>query len=103
MKVVIFVIYVLISSFGLYKIKVASTLLSFDFIAGMALFGSGFLLWLYILRSYPLSIAFPIAAGSLVFATQLFGVLVLREPFTMTHGLGIVLIVAGIALVSVNA
>ncbi len=66
------------------------------FLIGCFFYGTGFLMWLLILRVLPLSIAFPVAAGSLIVATQLFGVLVLKEPIAPWHIAGIAFILVGV-------
>lgn len=96
-------IYAATSAYGLYRIKAAPRLISVEFAAGFLLYGLGFLMWLFLLRRYPLSIVFPIAAGSLIVATQVLAAALLREPLPMTQIGGVALIVLGIALVSVRA
>jgi multidrug transporter EmrE-like cation transporter len=91
--------YALISAFGLYKIKAADGLQDHALWIGAFFYGSGFLIWLFILRKFPLSISFPIAAGSLIIATQLFSHLLLKETISSLHLVGIALILGGIALI----
>ena len=98
----IFVIYVLISAYGLYYIKISSNWNSVNFIWGMILYGTGFLIWLYILKRYPLSIAFPIAASSLIIATQFFGIILLKESIYLNKIIGITFIIMGILLLNLN-
>jgi multidrug transporter EmrE-like cation transporter len=92
-------IYTLISAFGLYKIKAAEGIHDGVMWIGAVAYGTGFLIWLLILRNYDLSIAFPIAAGGLIVATQAIGYLFLNEPLSTTHLIGVALIVAGITVV----
>ena len=99
LKAAVIAIYALISAYGLYRIKAATEIVSFGFLIGCILYGSGFLIWIYILRILPLSVAFPLAAGSLLIATQLFGVLLLKEPVPIAHVAGVVLILIGVGLV----
>ncbi|NKB56445.1 MAG: hypothetical protein GKS00_08925 [Alphaproteobacteria bacterium] len=68
--------------------------------AGGTLYGFGFIVWYGILTQLPLSVAFPIAASSLVFGTQIVGYFFLREPIGIMHIAGLLLIVSGIAIVS---
>ena len=70
MKYLILLVYATISSYGLYKLK-AEELLSLPFLIGFGFYGLGMLIWLGILRTTPISVAFPVAAGSLIIATQL--------------------------------
>jgi multidrug transporter EmrE-like cation transporter len=65
----------------------------------MVFYGAGFALWLVILKLYPLSLAFPIAAGSLIVASQFIGIYLLNESLRLTNILGIFLIIAGMFLV----
>jgi multidrug transporter EmrE-like cation transporter len=95
----VFCAYVLASAAGLVLIKRADTLVSWRFAAGFALYGAGFLVWLWLLRRLPLSVAFPTAAGSLIAATVLGGYLFLGERLAVAQVIGIALILAGIVLV----
>jgi drug/metabolite transporter (DMT)-like permease len=95
-------IYAATSAYGLYRIKAAPRLVSIEFAAGFVLYGIGFLMWLFLLRRYPLSIVFPIAAGSLIIATQALAAVLLREPMPTMHIGGVALIILGIVLVSVR-
>ncbi len=98
----LFTLYVLVSSFGLFKLKSASGFLSPDFLLGFAFYGFGFLIWYSVLTRLPLSVVFPIAAGSLVIATQVVGYLFLGETIRLVHASGIALILGGIVLIFVR-
>ena len=93
------VVYTVISAFGLYKIKAAAGTHDMSLWLGGLAYGAGFCLWLLILRLFPLSIAFPIAAGALIVATQAVGYLFLKEALPTLHLAGVALIVGGISLV----
>lgn len=95
--------YALISAFGLYKIKAAEGLQDHALWIGAFFYGAGFLIWLMILRKFPLSLAFPIAAGSLIIATQAFGHFFLKEALPSLHLVGVALILGGIALIFARA
>lgn len=95
----VFCAYVLASAAGLVLIKRADALMSWRFAAGFALYGAGFLVWLWLLRRLPLSVAFPTAAGTLIAATTLGGYLFLGERLVVAQLVGIGLIAAGIVLV----
>jgi multidrug transporter EmrE-like cation transporter len=100
MKNLLFILlYSVVSSAGLTMLKLAPQLVSLTFVVGFGLYGIGFLMWLYILKILPLSVAFPIAAGSLLVATQLGGVLVLGERFTALRLVGLIIISIGILVV----
>jgi undecaprenyl phosphate-alpha-L-ara4N flippase subunit ArnE len=58
------------------------------------LFGGGSLLWMYILRHYPLNTAYPLASLSYLFA-MLFGVVFLHETVTWSRLAGVLLIMIG--------
>lgn len=97
-----FCFYVLVSSTGLYRLKVSQAPLDFNFIVGFVFYGLGFLLWLYILKAHALSIAFPVAASSLIIATQVIGYFFLQEPFRGTKIAGTLFIIVGIVLMYVQ-
>ena len=98
-NIALFTLYVAVSSFGLYKLKSASGLLSLDFMVGFTFYGLGFLLFYSVLSRLPLSIVFPIAAGGLVVATQSVGYTFLGESIRAVHAGGIALILIGIVLI----
>lgn len=91
--------YALVSAYGLYRLKDATEVVSTGFAIGASCYGIGFLVWLGILRLYPLSLAFPAAAGAMILATQLFGIAFLEEQTSWQSICGIVLIAGGIALI----
>ena len=94
--VFVFALYAALSTYGLYKIKAAPEILHPGFLVGFSAYAAGFLVWLYILRTTPLSLAFPVAAGTLILCTSLVGVLVLSERAHPLKLAGIALIVVGI-------
>ena len=96
-------IYSLISAFGLYKIKAADGMQDVVMWVGAAAYGAGFLIWILILRKYDLSIAFPIAAGSLIVATQAVSYVFLKETLSTTHMVGVAVIIVGISIVFTRA
>lgn len=98
----LFALYVLVSSFGLYKLKSAGGFLSPDFLLGFTCYGIGFLIWYSVLTRLPLSVVFPIAAGSLVVATQLVGYLFLDEAIHIVHASGVAFVLIGIVLIFVR-
>jgi drug/metabolite transporter (DMT)-like permease len=65
---------------------------------GALAYGCGFLLWLWLLRRYPLSIVFPVAAGAIFIMSCLLDILVFRSPVSARTLLGGLLIVGGIAV-----
>ena len=67
---------------------------------GALSYGTSFVLWLIVLARVPLSVAYPIAVGVTIAVSTLFAWLLLREPMSLRLVLGLVLIVAGVTLVS---
>jgi len=101
-SIFLFCFYVLVSSTGLYRLKVPQTLMDFDFIVRFVLYGLGFLLWLYILKEHTLSTAFPVAESCLIVATQMIGYFFLQEPFRGTKITGTLFIIVGTVLMFVQ-
>ena len=99
-SVFLFMIYVVTSCSGLYGMKAAEGWKTLPFFIGFALYGAGAVMWLGILRLFPLSFAFPIAAGSLVVGTTCIGVLFLHETVSVWHLAGSLCIITGIALIA---
>ncbi len=99
----LFALYLATSSFGLYKMKSAGTVLTVDFATGFVFYALGFLWWVLLLMRLPLSVAFPLAAGGLIVLTQLIGHAFLNEPLSVMHLTGIGMILAGIVLIFIHA
>jgi drug/metabolite transporter (DMT)-like permease len=59
------------------------------------------LLWVWLLRTVPLSRAYPFTAATLVLV-PLFSVLLLKETVSMSYLLGSALVIAGVALIALN-
>jgi multidrug transporter EmrE-like cation transporter len=95
--------YAAISAFGLALIKQAPALIDPRALTGAAFYAGGFAIWILILRLCPLSVAFPVAAGSLVVATQAVARFYLGETVSSMQTLGVAAIVIGIALAFVRA
>lgn len=98
----LFVIYISTSCFGLYLIKAAAGWKTPAFVIGFALYGTGAVIWMAILRLMPLSFAFPIAAGSLMIGTMLTGAFFLNETIPAWHIAGAFMIITGIVLIAIN-
>lgn len=75
------------------------TVLNKYLLLGLLCFGSAFLCYTWLLRFVPLSVAHSIAAFQFV-GVILASFIVLNEPMTLTRGVGILLISAGIFIVS---
>ncbi len=91
-----------VSGYGLFLMKSAAAPVSVRFAIGIVFYGAGFLVWIGILRNFPLTIAFPAAAGTLIVSTQIFGIW-LDEPLSTTKAGALVLIILGTLLLSVEA
>lgn len=92
--------YIIVSTVGLAGMKGSTQLLSLQFFASAICYGSGAALWILILRSFPLSVAFPIASSGLIVSTTLIGWIIFKEKVDLGHLWGVALILLGIILVS---
>ena len=101
LKLAVFLGYVALSLAGLYNMKRSEEIMAWQFVLGLAMYVGGFVVWLAILRLYPLSFAFPLAAGALVVGTQLVGWLLLGEGLATHRLVGAGLILAGLAWLAV--
>jgi len=93
------VLYVFLSTFGLYQIKRVDTIWQPMFFVGFGCYGAGFVLWLYMLRQMPLSVIFPLAAGSLVIGTQVVGHFFLDERLGTMQVIGVAMLLCAIVLI----
>ena len=78
-----------------------TVLLSPTVLLGILLFGLGFLIWLVALRDLPVSRAYAFVAFGIVLVT-LFGHLFLSESITLTGGIGVALVVVGLAVMALS-
>ncbi|WP_304638348.1 EamA family transporter [uncultured Muribaculum sp.] len=69
------------------------------FLASGILFGGASVLWMYILKHYPLNMAYPMASISYVIAI-VFAVIFLHESVAWNRWLGVALIMAGCIFVA---
>lgn len=95
----IYIIYAASSSVGLYLIKIHKIGLDWRFILGFGLYLAGFCIWLNILKTYPLSVAFPIASSLLLISTQFVGFFFLGELISSNKLIGIAFILLGVFFV----
>jgi len=77
-----------------------AALTNWPFWLGLGLYGSAFLLYAAALARLPLNVAHPILTSGAVAAVALLSVTIFREPFHWTTGLGIVLVIAGVAMIT---
>lgn len=75
---------------------------NWPFWLGLGLYGAAFLLYAAALTRLPLNVAHPILTAGAVAAVALCSVLIFREPFQWTTGVGIALVIAGVVLITVR-
>lgn len=73
---------------------------NWPFWLGLGLYGGAFLFYAAALARLPLNVAHPILTAGAIGTVAVFSVLFFREPFPWTTGAGLVLIVAGVALIT---
>ncbi len=76
-----------------------SLLANWQFACCGALFGTGSVLWMYIVKRYPLSVAYPMVSLSYVFG-MLAAAVFFHEPVSASKWAGVVLIMAGCCLIA---
>ena len=96
----LFVVYVAASCLGLYLLKAAPGWKSPGFVFGFLVYAAAAVLWLVILRLWPLSVAFPVAAGAFIIGTTAVGALMLQEQVSMLRICGAISILAGITMIT---
>jgi len=77
-----------------------AALSNWPFWAGLALYGGAFLLYAAALARLPLNVAHPVLTAGAVATVALSSVLIFREPFHWTTGVGIALVIAGVGLIT---
>lgn len=73
---------------------------NWPFWLGLVLYGGAFLLYAAALARLPLNVAHPVLTTGAVATVALLSVLVFREPFYWTTGVGIFLVVIGVTLIT---
>jgi multidrug transporter EmrE-like cation transporter len=94
------ILYALVTTAALAGMKSAPSPLSLHFIVSFFFYGCGAVAWITILRAFPLSKAFPVAASILIITTTLAGTLTLGEQVSSQAWFGIGLLLAGLMLVA---
>ena len=69
---------------------------------GIALYGAAFLLYTLALSRLPLNVAHPLLTAGAVATVALASALIFREPFHWTTGAGVVMVIAGVALITAH-
>jgi multidrug transporter EmrE-like cation transporter len=75
-------------------------LTNWPFWAGLGLYGTAFLLYAAALARLPLNVAHPVLTTGSVAAVALLSVVVFREPFYWTTAAGMILVIAGVAMLT---
>lgn len=78
----------------------ASLLLDWKFLLGLALYAASTIMWIRILKSTPLSTAYPLAIGSTITIASLAGAAFFQETLSLYKLAGIALIVIALVLLS---
>lgn len=79
-----------------------TALTNWPFWLGLALYGAAFLLYAAALSHLPLNVAHPVLTAGAVATVALFSIIFFGEPFYWTTGIGIALVIAGVALITVR-
>jgi len=69
---------------------------------GISLYGAAFLLYAAALHFLPLNVAHPVLTAGAVATVAVLSVVIFKEPFYWTTGLGIALVIGGVVLISAN-
>ena len=77
-----------------------AALRNWPFWLGLGLYGAAFLLYAAALARLPLNVAHPILTTGAVATVALCSVVIFREPFHWTTVVGILLVIAGVALIT---
>ena len=77
-----------------------AALSNWPFWLGLGLYGAAFLLYAAALARLPLNVAHPVLTAGAVVTVALCSVVIFREPFHWTTAAGIVLVIAGVALIT---
>ena len=75
---------------------------NWPFWLGLALYGFAFLLYAAALARLPLNIAHPVLTSGAVATVALCSLVIFHEPFQWTTIAGIVLVIAGVALITLR-
>lgn len=71
-----------------------SVFMNWQFAACGICYGAGSILWFYIIKHYPFSMAYPLVSLSYVFG-MIAAIVFFHEPVNLTKWLGVLLIMAG--------
>lgn len=79
-----------------------SALSNWPFWLGLLLYGVAFLLYAAALARLPLNVAHPVLTAGAVATVAVCSYVIFREPFYWTTIMGILLVIAGVALITVR-
>lgn len=79
-----------------------SALSNWPFWLGLGLYGAAFLLYAATLARVPLNVAHPVLTSGAITTVALCSLLIFHEPFQWTTIAGILLVVAGVMLITVR-
>lgn len=116
MSKVIFVAYVLATSLGLIALKLSTAAglpigfahgsiyfnLNIYTVAGVLLYGTSFLLYLYLISKFSLGYIIPITTALVYVLVFIASFLIFKEPFTLLKVSAIILIMGGLFLLNMN-
>ena len=77
-----------------------TALTNWPFWLGLGLYGMAFLLYAAALARLPLNVAHPVLTAGAVATVALSSILIFREPFHWTTAVGVVLVIAGVGLIT---
>ncbi|MEB2622150.1 SMR family transporter [Pseudomonas sp. YuFO8] len=77
-----------------------AALSNWPFWLGLGLYGAAFLLYAAALARLPLNVAHPVLTAGAVATVAVFSMVFFRESFHWTTGAGIVLVIAGVGLIT---
>lgn len=77
-----------------------AALSNWPFWLGLGLYGTAFLLYAAALARLPLNAAHPVLTAGAVATVAILSVVIFREPFHWTTGVGILLVIAGVVLIT---
>jgi drug/metabolite transporter (DMT)-like permease len=114
MKALITFIYLIVTTSGMIFMKLGGNSLSLlinkglEFkiggltLLGFALYAVSFLLWQHLLVTFDLSYIVPLTTGIVQILTLIIGALIFKENINIYSIFGVLLIIAGVVLISIN-
>jgi len=113
MNIILFIIYVILSSSGLVLFKLGvnnpnihfslfgiSISLSVKMIIGVICYGFSFLLWLYLVSKLNLTIAMPLSVAIVNTLVVIESSIFLNEKITLMQGIGIFIVIFGVMMMT---